>query len=98
MDLIAALQHRQATGTSSLPAIPHIPAQYHEAVKELAIAYNAFNSANRRADVSGIKVWGRMLKAEQDASGVLLVNDQVIDEAIAAHQDERVRHHLGELS
>lgn len=43
-----------------------------EAARDLAIAYSAFNTAIDNNDDSGIAVWGEMLLAAQQDTGVEL--------------------------
>ncbi len=51
-------------------------------IRSLAVSYSAYNAANSADDYSGVVVWGELLLADQEATGVEL------------HKPERVRAHI----
>lgn len=51
--------------------------------KSLAVAYHAYHEARQNDDHNGVVVWGEMLKEAQEATGVELTKDWVLDDLIA---------------
>lgn len=57
----------------------------------LAIAYSSYTRACIEDDLDGRLVWGEMLAAAQDRTGIVLISRSLIDRGLVADQRERRR-------